>query len=444
MDGSDVKFLAPNTPQGSKFEITQGVVSMHGRALGFHGFGGIRCLSLGAGWSFDLSTGVGGAEQLYLQGMSEDYRASIQGNELTLVHLAQRTAVKLVAGRGPGRLVFEDGFVGVGDLWRNMAQAVALSRLTGVSGATNSATVASYVHPGRDATFFAESQALPAGALLSVVSLDRVESVYEPDVDASICLEGAFSDYGVTTQGEVVALDRQVNDRVEGVYLAGAAELRFSDGSVNVSALREALQPLRRESLLGDSFSRQMEEPVATSVALAIEPSTISCSESWFGGLFHGGVLSRLCAGQVLEVAVSFGEAMCVWGAPQVQLRLGRLERVAQYRGRSGCDTLRFTYVVTEDDVLETSLNAAGGGAARAERLRLDIEVGDLVLHQAEIHPFSGLRYRQAARANERGPGGIHPATSDYHRLLRERAGFRMKIDVDLDELERVDELLCH
>lgn len=444
MDGSDVKFLAPGAPHGSKFEITQGVVSVEGRSLGFHGFGGIRLLSLGSGWSFDLTSGVGGAEQLHLSGLSADYRASITGNELTLFHVAQRTAVKLAAGRGPGHLVFEDGFVDAGDLWRNMAQAAALSRLTGESALTDSATVASYIYPDRDAAFLVESHALPEGALLSATSLDRVESVYEPDVAVPISFEGAFSDYGVTTQGEVVVLDRQMNGRVEGVYLVGPAELMFSDGSVSVSALREALQPLYTESRLGDSLSCQAEDPVATSVALSIEPSTVSCSESWFGGLSHGGCVSRLCTGQVFEVAVSFGEAMCVWGAPQVQLRLGGLERVAQYRGRSGCDTLRFTYVVTEDDVLETSLDAADGSEARAEQWRLDIEVGELVLHHAQIVSFSGLRCRQAARVSERDPVGTHPAASDYHRLLRERAGFRMKVDVDLDELEHIDELLCH
>ncbi len=309
---------------------------------------------------------------------------------------------------------------------------------------TSSATVASYVHPGREGAFLVDLHPLPEGALLNVASLDRMETIYAPDATVPIGLNGAFSDYGVMTQGEVMTLDRQSQGRVESTYLVGAAELSFSDGSVGVAALKEALQTQCMGSLLEDPLSRHAEDPVATSVALSIEPSIISCSESWFGGLFHGGVLSRLCVGQVFEVAVTFGEAMCVWGAPQVQLRLGRLERAAQYRGRSGCDTLRFIYVVTEDDVLETSLNVADGSGGRAERLRLDIEVGELVLHQAEIHPFSGLRYRQATRADERVSSDMQATTSDYHRLLRERAGFRMKLDVNLNELEHVDELLCH
>lgn len=186
---------------------------------------------------------MGGAEQLHLSGLSGDYRASIKGNELTLIHAAQRTAVKLAAGRGPGRLVFEDGFVGMGNLWRNMAEAVALCRLTGDAGLTSSATVASYVHPGRDGVFFAESHALPQGALLSVASLDRMESVYEPDVAAPICLDGAFSDYGVIVQGAVVALDRQMKGRVESVYLVDAEELSFSDGAVSVTCTRRKALP---------------------------------------------------------------------------------------------------------------------------------------------------------------------------------------------------------
>ncbi|MGQ3115164.1 MAG: hypothetical protein ACT6UH_06305 [Hydrogenophaga sp.] len=440
MDGSDVKFLAPSTPQESKFEIAQGIVSIEGRSLGFRGFGGVRHLSLSSGWSFDLTSGVGGAEQLRLCGVSEDYCASMKGNVLTLSHLAQGTIVKLQAGRGPCRIVFDDGFVGVGDLWRNMTQAAALSRLTGESGLTDSAMVASHVHPSRDAAFLVGAHVLPEGALLRAAGLDRVETVYEPDAGLPICLEGAFADYGVTAQGMVIALDRQRHGCFEGVYLVGASQLNFADGQVEMGALRDALQSLCLGPMSEDLFSPQMDEPVATSVALSIEP-TASCSESWFGGLFHGGLLSGLCVGQVFEVAVSFNEAMCVWGAPQVELRLGRLNRVAQYRGRSGGETLRFTYVVTEDDVLETSLNAAEVSVARAERLRLDIEVGNLLLNGAEIHPFSDLRYRHAGVAREEG---MHTVTPDYHRMLQERAGFRMKVDVNLDELERVDDLLCH
>lgn len=184
MDGSDIKFLAPSTPQESKFEIAQGIVSIEGRSLGFRGFGGVRHLSLSSGWSFDLTSGVGGAEQLRLCGVSEDYCASMKGNVLTLSHLAQGTVVKLQAGRGPCRIVFDDGFVGVGDLWRNMTQAAALSRLAGESGLTDSAVVASHVHPSRDAAFLVGAHALPDGAVLRAAGLDRVETVYEPNVDS--------------------------------------------------------------------------------------------------------------------------------------------------------------------------------------------------------------------------------------------------------------------
>lgn len=440
MDGSDVKFLAPSTPQESKFEITQGIVSIDGRSLGFRGFGGVRHLSLSSGWSFDLTAGVGGAEQLRLCGLSEDYRASMDGNVLTLSHPAQETIVKLQAGRGPCRIVFDDGFVGVGDLWRNMTQAAALSRLTGESGLTDSAVVASHVHPSRDAAFIMDALALPEGALLRAAGLDRVETVYEPNVAAPICLDGAFSDYGVTAHGMVIALDRRRHGCFEGVYLVGTSQVNFADGHVGVVALLDALQSLCLGPMSEDVHSQQVEQPIATSVALSIEPLTVLCSESSFGGLFHGGVLSGLCVGQVFEVAVSFNEAMCVWGGPQVELRLGRLERVAQYRGRSGGETLRFTYVVTEDDVLETALSATEVSVSPAERLCLDIEVGNLLLNGAEIHPFSGLRSRYAGVVRE----GEHPTTPDYHRMLQERSGFRVKVDVNLDDLECVDDLLCH
>lgn len=206
---------------------------------------------------------------------------------------------------------------------------------------------------------------------------------------------------------------------------------------MKVGALRDALQSLCLGPMSEDFPSPLIEGPAATSVALSMEPSGTSWSESWFGGLFHGGMLNGLRVGQVFEVAVSFNETMCVWGAPQVELRLGWLARVAHYRGRSGGETLRFTYVVTEDDVLEASLRAAEVSVADGERLRLDVEVGDLLLNGAEIHPFSELRYRHAGVARQ---GGVHqPPSPDYHRMLQERAGFRMKVDVNLEELERFD-----
>ncbi len=442
MDGSDIRFLTPSTPQESKFEIAQGIVSIEGRSLAFRGFGGVRHLSLSSGWSFDLTAGVGGAEQLRLCGVSEDYVASMKGNVLTLSHLAQGTVVKLQAGRGPCRIVFDDGFVGVGDLWRNMTQAAALSRLAGESGMTDSAVVASHVHPSRDTTFLVGAHVLPDGGVLRASGLDRVETVYEPDVSSTIRLEGAFADYGVTAQGVVIALDRERHGCFEGVYLMGDMQLEFTDGHVKVGALRDALQSLCLGPMSEDFPSPLMEGPAATSVALSMEPSGTSWSESWFGGLFHGGMLNGLRVGQVFEVAVSFNETMCVWGAPQVELRLGWLARVAHYRGRSGGETLRFTYVVTEDDVLEASLRAAEVSVADGERLRLDVEVGDLLLNGAEIHPFSELRYRHAGVARQ---GGVHqPPSPDYHRMLQERAGFRMKVDVNLEELERFGELLCH
>lgn len=101
MDGSDVKFLSPRMPEESRFEIAQGAVSILGRSLEFRGLGGVRHLSLGQGWSFDLTRGVGGTEQLHLSGVSEDYRVAVEGDVLMLSQLAQRTVVKLQAGRGP-------------------------------------------------------------------------------------------------------------------------------------------------------------------------------------------------------------------------------------------------------------------------------------------------------------------------------------------------------
>jgi hypothetical protein len=320
MDESDVKFLAPSTPLGAKFETSQGVISIDAKSLGFRGFGGVRHLNIGSGWSFDLTAGVGGAEQLHLLGISHDYQASIQGSVLTLSHQAQGTIVKIQVGRGPSQVVFDDGLVATGDLWRNMTQAAALSRLAGECGRTDSAKVAAHVHPTRDSAFAMGAHGLPEGALLRASGLDRVETVYGPDLASPIQLDGAFAEYGVTTQGSVVALDRKHHGCCEAIYVVGATELSFADGHVRGDALRDALQPLRMGSMFDNLSPRYMERPVAAAVALSVEPLPASCSESWFSEAFKGGLLSGLCVGQVLDVAVSFNEAMCVWGAPLVQI----------------------------------------------------------------------------------------------------------------------------
>lgn len=443
MDGSDVKFLSPGTPGDLRFEIAQGTVSMLGRTLEFRGLGGVRHLSLGPGWSFDLTRGVGGTEQLHLSGVSEDYRVTMEGDVLMLSQLAQRTLVKLQAGRGPYNIVFDDGFVRVGDLWRSVTQAAAISKLAGACGSTDSAKVASHVHPSRDAAFQLGAHVLPEGALLRASSLDRVETVYQPSGSSPIGLEGAFGDYRFTTRGPVVSLNRQRRGCFEGTYLTGASQVVFADGQVCADALFNALQPAPSESIVGASNNTGYERPMATSVALSIDPMTVSCSESWFVGLANGWLLSGLCVGQVFDAAVTFNEAVFVRGAPQVQLRIGGLRRLARYGGCSGGNTLRFLYVVTADDVLEGALGPDGGDVARVDRPRLDIEVGDLLLNGAEILPASRMVVGEWVVAAEHILSSKVEPLRDHHRVLQEHAGFRVRVDVDLDALEQADQLLC-
>lgn len=439
MDGSDVRFLLPGAPGASKFVITQGVISMEDHSLEFRGVGGVRYLSLGPGWTFDLTGGVGGAEQLYLDGPSRDYRVRLKGDVLMLSAPAQGTVVRLQAGRGPYNIVFEDGFIRIGDLWRSVTQASALCRLAGESASTDGALVPSHVHPSRDMAFQREAHVLPEGAALRVTGLDRVETVYGAGTASAIWLEGAFADYGITTRGPVVSLDWQRRGRFECIYLVGERSLSFSDGEVSASELRQALQG--RVTAPVDGATLDMEQPKATSVSVSIDPLTAACSDSWFVGLSHGGLLSGLCVGQMLEATVSFNEAIVVNGAPRLGLRIGGLERIARYSGSSGSDTVRFSYVVMEDDVLEASRRVIDAGASRADRLRLEVEVGDLLLNDAEILPMSSAVFHNTAEC-DRGDGcGPCIAWTEQHGHVQKPAGVRPRLDIDLNVLEQVGDL---
>lgn len=436
MDESDVKSLNDREPREWRFHVTQGAVSIHECTLTFSGLAGIHHLCLGAGWTFDLTHGVGGAEQLHLQGMSTGYRVVAKGSVLTLTEAAQGTVISMKAGRGPHKLVFDDGFVRMSDLWRNVTQASALSRLTGADAVLDSALVVSYVHVRNDATFQREAHSLPDGALLKIAGLDRVESVFGPSPSSPVCLEGTFPDYGVTIQGAVVSLDRQWRGRFEGVYLVGDSQVAFADGEVSAEELRHLLQARNRAPSEGDAAAADPDRPKATSVTVSVDPLT-SSFESWFVGLSGGGLLSGVYVGQVLEATVSFSEVVFVSGIPQVRLRIGDMERIAHYSGCSGGDTLRFVYVVTEDDVLEAARRELDESVERHRGVRLDVEVGELLFNGATVQSMSDLLCQDIAMAEDRSRVGKCPASAEHGRLFQLRTGFRFKLDVDLDELEQ-------
>lgn len=178
----------------------------------------------------------------------------------------------------------------------------------------------------------------------------------------------------------------------------------------------------------------------AVTVALVIEPMTASCSESWFVGLAHGGMLSGLCVDQVIEATVTFDTAVFVSDAPRLGLRLSGLRRLARYCGSSSSDTLRFTYVVTDDDVLEISMNATQAGIAVLDRLRLDIEVSDLLYDRRQIRPFPNLMPTATRAASKRDTGerGSGSLCLPPDRRPRLQVGWPVKVDVNLDELESV------
>lgn len=434
MNRSDVSCLAPSALAGTRFDMAQGKVFMEDRLLEYRGLGGSRWLSLGRGWVFDLSAGIGGAEQLRLCGKSESYRVAMEVDVLTLTHPADGTVVRLQAGRGPHLIVFDDGWVRSGDLWRNMTQTAALAHLAGTTRSTEAALVTSQVQSSAHAAFVLGATILPEDAVLQVGSLDRVETVYDPGAASRVSFKGMFADCAVTMQDAVVCLNRRQRGRHEGAYLIGASQLNFVDGEVSVEALRTALRPSN-----GAPVPPPDEEmPRATTVALAIEPMTASFSESWFVGLSHGGMLSGLCVDQVIEATVTFDMAVFVSDAPQVGLRLGGLRRWARYSGSSSSDTLRFTYVVTDDDVLEISMNAAQAGISALDRLQLDVEVSDLLRDGSQFGVSASPVPKTADPAKRRdtdGRRGMSVCLSPERRL-RERVDVRASVDVNLDELE--------
>ena len=437
MDGSDVRYLAPAALAGTKLEMVQGTVFLKERLIVFRGLGGSRTLSLGRGWVFDLTGGVGGAERLLLCGACSGYRVVMDADVLTLTSPADGTTVRLQAGRGPHCIVFDDGWVRAGDLWRDMTQAVALSRLAELEDAAAPVDMVCNLLPKSHEACDLEANTLPEGAILQVGCMDRIETVYGPDAASQAAPLGVFADYSVTMQTNVVCLNRCLRGQIEDIYLVEASQLSFVDGKLTVETLRRALR-LPQDAPISSSCG---ETPKVVTVALSVEPMTTPYFESWFVGLSRGGLLNGLYVGQVIEATVTFNMVVSVSDAPPIRLRAGDLCWTARCSGSSSTDTLRFTYVVTEDDVLEISMDATQVGASALDRLRLDIEVevgdqrcdGNLIEPVSDFMPDPGNvddRWRLGRNGECQG--------SSRRRCSREQAGPRMKVDVNLEDLEQL------
>lgn len=386
-----------------KLELEQGALLVGQRSLCFWGSLSLRHLRVGTGRNFDLTCGVGGAEQVHLTGSSTDYRVCVAGDVLTLECAPRETIVRLHAARGPLNVAFNDGVVSMGELWRRVGQAQALMNLAGEPSATRIANVHSYVNT---APHVSGMDALPDGALLQLAGDQIVETVYAPSlVTPTVALNGPFSAYAAQQLGPALLLRRCCHGLSEVTYVVGSATLTFADGSLSSGDLARALTDSACTAQPQGAGTAAMPHITAVALSADLTPDAslpVHTAKAYQSSCLH--------VGHVIEVNVSLSQSVSIAGCPQLQLKVGGQKRNAHYLSGSGSDTLQFAYMVTEEDVSGVP-DAGVRDLTTCARLDMDreIEVGPILPHGAVIQP-----------------------------LARETVAQPVVLDIDLDRLERV------
>lgn len=426
MESTDARLKIVDDLGETRFDLIQGAIVIDGRGVGFWGARGVQQLFLGSGTCFDLTCGVGGADRLFLQGASADHQVSMCAEVLSLRHAAKGTEIRLHASRGPRELVFDDGAVMLGSLWRNAQQASALLGVVGEAAACAQATVANHVSAGPRMAV----GALPEGALLQLEGVNGVETVYAGDACKRVHLDGRLAQHKARLSGRALVMSRRSSGLLETAYVVGPARLVFADGGVQSEVLLRAVRynepwPVPH----GDAMPAL---PRITAVALDVDSSDIDWSDDWPGSL-PSGLFGACRAGQVFEASVSLEEAVSVDGTPRLQLCVGGRHRAAQFSGGSGTDTLRFVYTVTEDDVAQGT-GSETKGLTLTGRGNLDVEVGPVLttgatiraLQASLLQPDAGAEQLTAANSDE----------SDWHALIDES---ERRLAIALAQLEASD-----
>ena len=385
--------LERGTQDSARFDLQQGAVVIDARGLRFWAARGVRNLFLGVDRCFDFTCGVGGADRLYLRGTGAEHGVSVNGDELTLRHAALNTEVRLHATRGPRELVFDDGAVELGSLWRSAREAAALLQVLGEQGAATMATVASHVKCVRRRAV----NVLPPGALIQVDGSCGVETVYSAGhSEASapplrVHFEGRLTEHAVVLRGEALAVTRRASGLLHGAYVVGSASLVFEDGAVPAAALGGAVrlnQPWPRPS--GPALPAL---PRITAVALDVDAADLDWSAD--GGdaaapsVLPSGLFAGCRVGQVFEASVSLEVPVEVEGSPRLHLCVGGQHRAAQFSSGNGTSTLHFVYTVCEADVAQATGSETRGLTITGVS-NLDVDVGPLLTCGAEIRPLHG------------------------------------------------------
>jgi hypothetical protein len=449
MDNSEPRLQVAGSQDEMKFDLLQGAVSIDGSTVAFWGGRGVQHLFLGSGRNFDLTCGMGGADRLFLRGSTSDHLVSVKADVLTLRHSSRDTQIHLHASRGPRELVFEDGAIGLGELWRSARQVAALLHVIGEVSASSDATVANHV----TARPLMEVGALPQGALLQVEGLGGVETVYETTEATTVNLSGALIEHHVQAHGKVLALSHAFNGLQETAYVTGCGSLSFSDGEVSSRALFRAVQQGEAWPLpTGASCSGL---PRITAVALDVACADLGLDDAWPSGLFSG------CrVGHVFEASVSLDEAVTVEGSPRLQLSVAGRNRAAHFSGGSGTSTLRFVYTVTEDDVAQSAVGEPKGQTLTGYG-NLDVEVGPVLPTGASIRRMpdpleevpadfqvsemtatgQSSEWQSLADHSERS-GEEDAAVSSFMHISHDPLDFEVEllIDIDLTALEQVSD----
>jgi uncharacterized repeat protein (TIGR02059 family) len=303
--------------------------------------------------------------------------------QLTLETGATDRIASYAGGSGTGTLTFsytvQEGDSSA-DLDYTGASALALNGGTILDAAGNNATL-TLPAPGAAGSLGASKAIVVDGIRPAVagVTASNADGVYTEGNVITILVE--FSEAVTVTGTPQLTLETGSVDRVVN-YAGGSGTttLAFSytvqpgDESADLDYLGTSALALNGGAIVdaaGNAATLALPAPGATGslggnkniVIDAVPPTVTGVTSSAANGTYK--------IGDVISIQVAFSEAVDVTGTPQLALQTGGTNRLADYAGGSGTDTLTFTYTVQEDDTsadLDYLGNAAlmlGNGAIR-------------------------------------------------------------------------------
>ncbi len=416
------------------FDLSLESVSLEGSMMVYRGTHGVDRVFVGSGLRADFTQSLGGADKLYFNGSLADFGLHVSGSVLRLRRDSDNTSVWVHGGASSlTTLVFLDGSVAASALRQHALGHAALPTPVGETSALAAVDVSASQLSGLSTVhaFATASGAVfgtvPAGAAMQLRGSSGVDTVYVKagsQIDATqllggidrIYMTGLMSDYTATLAGSVLTLTRSVGGNLETIRAVGGDQLIFADGTVSSSAWIDA----HRNGVVPPAPGG-----TGTPGVPLVQGVTIT-SDAGADGFYT--------LGEVIQLRVTFSEAVRVAGLPLLELDIGGQTRIADYLGPIDAHTLSFGYTIGAD-------NDANGISLSTTALHLNGAVIRTDQGEHAVLRTPALSDQSGHRVDTLAPDTpvMHAVTGDDHISTAERgsatvqgtteAGARIELD---------------